>query len=101
MASKKTVVQKKTVAKAAPTVETKVVKPEVKAEAPATTVKADEKKERKQRTGTKMEQALEIVKDNPGVARKQIIKIFMDKAKLTKAGASTYYGLVLKKLKTK
>lgn len=54
---------------------------------------------RKERTGTKMLAAMAIVKDNPNQPRKVIIKLFMDKAKLTKAGASTYWSLIQKKLK--
>jgi hypothetical protein len=56
------------------------------------------KPERKERTGTKMEKALAIVQDNRDLPRKAIIKLFMEKAKLTKAGSATYYSLVQKKL---
>lgn len=51
------------------------------------------------RAGSKMALALEICKVNKGKDRKDILKLFMDKAKLTKAGASTYYQLVQKRLK--
>jgi len=57
------------------------------------------KKPRKARTGTKMERCKEIVKSNPGLVRKALIAKFISDAKLTKAGANTYYSLVMKKTK--
>jgi hypothetical protein len=60
--------------------------------------KGDNKKSRKQRTGTKMELALEICKKNPNMPRKGIIAKFISEAKLTKAGANTYYALCQKKI---
>jgi hypothetical protein len=61
--------------------------------------KKGEKAVRKKRSGTKMELALEIVKKNPNLARKEIIAKFISEAKLTKAGSATYYALVTNKLK--
>lgn len=58
-----------------------------------------EKKVRAKREGTKMEKAIAIVKANPNKARKDIIKLFISDAKLTKAGSATYYSLVMKALK--
>jgi hypothetical protein len=66
-----------------------------------TTKKAEPTKERKARTGTKMEKALAIVKANPNLPRKTIIGKFMSDVKLTKAGASTYWALIQAKLKDK
>jgi hypothetical protein len=57
------------------------------------------KAERKARTGTKMVKALEIIKNNPALPRKAIIAKFISDAKLTKAGANTYYSLCMKKIK--
>jgi hypothetical protein len=57
-----------------------------------------ETKVRKERTGTKMEAAMEIMQENDGKSRKEIIALFMSKAKLTKAGAATYYALCKKKM---
>lgn len=51
------------------------------------------------RAGSKMLLAIEIMKKNPNQPRKVVIGKFIDEAKLTKAGASTYYQLCLKKLK--
>lgn len=48
---------------------------------------------------SKMDKAVEIMKANPKLVRKDIIALFMSDAGLTKAGASTYYQLVQKKLK--
>ena len=48
---------------------------------------------------SKMDLAIEVVKNNPKQPRKVIIKKFIDDVGLTKAGASTYYTLVKKKLK--
>jgi hypothetical protein len=53
---------------------------------------------------TKMEIATEIfkrMKKGKGVTRKEIIDQFVDEAKLSKAGASTYYQLVKSKLEKK
>jgi hypothetical protein len=55
--------------------------------------------ERKERTGTKMEKALAIRAKFPDLARKEIIAKFISDAGLTKAGANTYYALVMKKTK--
>ena len=63
------------------------------------TDKIPSKKERAKRGGTKMEAAIALVKANPDSARKEIIALFISKAKLTKAGANTYYTLVQKALK--
>jgi hypothetical protein len=63
--------------------------------------KKDEPKERKQRTGTKMQSALKIMEDNPDLPRKSILKLFQDKAKLTLNGSATYYALCQKRLKKK
>jgi hypothetical protein len=58
-------------------------------------------KVRKERTGTKMESALEVMTKNPNMVRKQIIAKFIDDVGLTKAGANTYYSLCQKKWKAK
>jgi hypothetical protein len=53
-------------------------------------------------TGTKMAVATKIftaMKNTPGVTRKQVIEKFMAEAKLSRAGASTYYQLIHAKLK--
>lgn len=55
------------------------------------------KKERKVRTGTKMQKCREIVENNPKAERKEIIKLFMSKAGLSKAGSATYFQLLKKK----
>jgi len=68
---------------------------------PTKSKKADGPKVRKERTGTKMEAALELMTKNPGLVRKQIITKFIDDVGLTKAGANTYYSLCQKKLKAK
>jgi hypothetical protein len=66
-------------------------------------VKPVAKKERvrAERTGTKMEAAIKIIEDNSDKSRKEILALFQTKAKLTKAGANTYYSLCQKKLKAK
>lgn len=43
------------------------------------------------RPGSKVEAALKIFQDNKGKPRKDVIKLFMEKAKLSKAAANTYY----------
>jgi DNA-directed RNA polymerase specialized sigma24 family protein len=63
--------------------------------------KKSEPKERKVRSGTKMEAALAVMTKYPDKARKEIIAKFIDDVGLTKAGAATYYSLVQKKMKTK
>lgn len=59
----------------------------------------NKKSARTKRGGTKMEAAIAIMKDNPDKSRKEIIALFISKAKLTKAGSNTYYTLVQKALK--
>jgi hypothetical protein len=76
--------------------------PEIVAEKTGTTKAAKKKvakKGRKERTGTKMEGAIDVVAKNPNLPRKAIIALFIDKVGLTKAGANTYYALVTKKAK--
>jgi hypothetical protein len=58
--------------------------------------KVEKKGERKARTGTKMQKAIALF--DKSAARKDVIAKFMSEAKLTKAGAATYYALVKKKL---
>lgn len=53
---------------------------------------------RKERTGTKMLKAIEVMTKNPNMVRKQIIAKFIADVGLTKAGANTYYALVQKKI---
>jgi hypothetical protein len=62
--------------------------------------KKTEKKPRKGKDGgaSKMSVAMELYKENKNLPRKQILAIFQEKAKLTKAGSATYYGLITKKL---
>ena len=50
---------------------------------------------------SKMDAAIEVMRKNPNLPRKSIIAKFIDDVGLTKAGASTYYTLVQKKLKDK
>lgn len=47
---------------------------------------------------TKMDLCDGWMSDNPGKPRKEIIKIFQDKFGLTKAGSSTYYAILKKRL---
>jgi hypothetical protein len=68
-------------------------------EAPASKTSNNKKSTRNKRGGTKMEAAIAIMKDNPDKSRKEIIALFISKAKLTKAGSNTYYTLVQKALK--
>jgi hypothetical protein len=49
------------------------------------------------REGSKMALALQVFKDNKGKERKDILKLFIDKVKLSKAGANTYYQLLKSK----
>jgi hypothetical protein len=56
-------------------------------------------KVRKERTGTKMEAAIAVCEKNPALPRKGIIAKFISDVGLTKAGANTYYSLVMKKIK--
>jgi hypothetical protein len=63
--------------------------------------KKAEPKVRKERTNTKMAQAIAIATKYPDLDRKGLIAKFMSDAKLTKAGASTYLSLVRAKMKTK
>jgi hypothetical protein len=55
-------------------------------------------------TESKAERAMKIMEaqwgdiQNKKVQRKDVIKIFIDEVGLTKAGASTYYGNIKKKL---
>lgn len=64
------------------------------------TKKAASKKVVKAKSGSKMEAATKLYQAGVerGLPRKAIIKDFMEKAQLTKAGASTYYQLIVKKL---
>lgn len=48
---------------------------------------------------SKMDVACDIVRKNPNITRAQAIAKFIDDAKLTKAGAATYWALVNRKLK--
>jgi hypothetical protein len=50
------------------------------------------------RPGSKMEKAVTIFKENKGKERKEILKLFMDRVKLTQAGANTYYATIKKKI---
>lgn len=50
------------------------------------------------KVGTKMEKATEYFKANKSMARKDLIKYFMEKIGLTKPGANTYHQLIKKKL---
>lgn len=49
------------------------------------------------REGSKMALAVKLFQDNKGKERKDILKLFMDKVKLTQAGANTYYATIKKK----
>lgn len=48
---------------------------------------------------TKMEVCIDLYKSNVGLARKDLVKLFMDLAGLTLAGARTYAQLILSKAK--
>jgi len=50
------------------------------------------------RAGSKMLAAMEVYKKNPNSVRKDVIAKFMADVGLTKAGSSTYYQLIKKKL---
>jgi hypothetical protein len=64
------------------------------------TKKVEKTSKAKKDTGpSKMDLALEFYKKNPKAERKDLIKHFVDKIGLTKAGASTYVTLVRAKLK--
>lgn len=47
----------------------------------------------------KMALAIDLYTKNKDKPRKEIIKLFQDKAKLTKAGSATYYALIQKRIK--
>jgi hypothetical protein len=66
---------------------------------PAPKVKAKREKQEGPRPGSKMEKATEIYAANKDKARKDILKLFETKAGLTKAGANTYYALIVKAAK--
>lgn len=71
---------------------TVLIKPDlvIKAEEPAKAVKAP-------KDGSKMAIATDIYLRMISSARKDVIAEFVDKAKLTSAGASTYYEILRKK----
>lgn len=48
---------------------------------------------------TKMDNCREMYKENPGLARKEYVKLFMDKAGLSLAAARTYTQIILSKAK--
>lgn len=54
------------------------------------------KQPRAERKGTKMQKAIALF--DKTLSRKDVIAKFMSEAKLTKAGAATYYALVKKKI---
>jgi|GEM_PF-5833657 len=63
-------------------------------------------KEKKQRAkqegprpGSKMEKAVMIYSENKDKPRKEILKLFQDRVKLTKAGSNTYFAIIKKKMK--
>jgi hypothetical protein len=58
-----------------------------------------EKEDRKKRSNTKMQLAVDLYTKNVDASRKEIIELFISKAKLTKAGSATYYSLIKQKLK--
>jgi hypothetical protein len=60
-------------------------------------VKAKKEKKEYEPRG-KMAQAIDIYVKNKDKARKEIIALFISKAKLTKAGSATYYALIKKRL---
>lgn len=68
-------------------------------EAPAPKAKAKREKQEGPRPGSKMEKATEIYTANKDKPRKEILKLFESKAGLTKAGANTYYALIVKAAK--
>ena len=43
---------------------------------------------------SKMDQCKLLMESNPGLQRKDFIKMFMDKVGMTKSGASTYFQLI-------
>jgi|SRR5581483_189477 len=59
--------------------------------------KAREKGDREPRG--KMALAIDIFTKNKDKPRKEVLKLFQDKAKLTKAGSATYYALIQKRTK--
>ena len=62
--------------------------------------KAKEKKAREPREPRgKMAVAIGIYEKNKDKERQEILKLFQDTAKLTKAGANTYFALIRKRLK--
>ncbi len=68
-------------------------------EEPAPKVKAKREMQEGPRPGSKMEKATEIYAANKDKPRKEILKLFETKAGLTKAGANTYYALIVKAAK--
>lgn len=63
--------------------------PEIKTEASSSTTITDNSKT--ESTGSKKDQCFEIMQSNPGLARKEYIKIFQEKVGIAKATASVYY----------
>jgi len=59
--------------------------------------KAREKGDREPRG--KMALAIDIFEKNKDKPRKEVLNLFQDRAKLTKAGSATYYALIQKRLK--
>lgn len=53
------------------------------------------------KTPSKMELAEGWMTDNPGKSRKDILVVMQDKFGLTKAGASTYFAIIKKRLNYK
>ena len=54
-----------------------------------------------QKSKSKMDACEEWMTENPGKARKDIIKVFQEKYGLTPAGSSTYFQIIRKRLNYK
>lgn len=61
--------------------------------------KAKREKAAGPREGSKMAAAVEVYRANKDKPRKDILKLFVDRVKLTKAGANTYYAMIKKTAK--
>lgn len=51
------------------------------------------------RSGSKMEKAVQLYKENPGMKRCDMIRLIMDQLDMSKQGASTYYQTIFSKNK--
>lgn len=65
---------------------------------PTKVVEKTKKKDGSARDGSKMALAIAIFQKSPNAVRKDVIAKFISEAGLTKAGSSTYFQLIKKKL---